>query len=164
MILTLALLIPALLLLCWCWLRRDFNAPADQPLTVCQAECYRWLCFFSALAFAAVAVGMPLTPGETEYSPYCAGLVLVAALCAPLGFLSRICYGEHGLTIRTYLGRVHRLTWQDVAALPAWSPNGALILRAAGKSFFLSNNARGCAAFLRYAAVHCSSSPKEAKA
>lgn len=165
MILTLALLIPALLLLCWCWLRRDFSAPEDQPLTVCQAAFYRWLCFFSALAFAAVALGLPLTTGETQYSPYCAALALVAALCAPLGFLSRICYGESGLTIRTYLGRVHRLTWQDVTALPTWSPNGALILRAAGKAFFLSNSAQGCGAFLRYTACRCrSESPKEAKA
>lgn len=152
MVLTLALLIPAMLLLCWCWLRRGFDAPDDQPRTVCQVAFYRWLCFFSALAFALVAVGLPLTTGETSYSPYCAGLALVAALCAPLGFLSRICYGEEGLTIRTYVGRVHCLTWQDVTALPVWSPNGALILRAAGKTFFLSNNAGGCEAFLQFAA------------
>lgn len=155
MAITYALLAPALLLVLLCWLNRHFDAPEEQPLQVRQSAAIQHMFLWSNITFAVIALGLPLTTGETEYSPYLALLALLTALCAPVGFLSGIRYGEGGLTVRTYFGRIHFLHWEDITALTSWTEDGALFIRTARKTFWLSNNALGCPDFLTYAAEAC---------
>lgn len=114
MILTCSLLAPALLILLLCWLKRDLDAPEDQPLTLCQTSSLRSMFLFGVLSFAALALLIPLVTDQPESAPYLAGMALFASLFAPFGFISCIRYGTGGLTIRTFFGRVHALRWEDV--------------------------------------------------
>lgn len=155
MTLTIAFLTPALLILLLCWLCRDLDAPEDQPLEVRHSRFTQGSFLCSVLTFAAVALLVPLTTGDMEYSPYLALLALLAALIAPFGFLNRIRYGEGGLTIRTFFGRVHELAWRDVTALTTWTEDGALFIRADRKTFWLASASLGCEEFLQYAAQQC---------
>lgn len=154
--LTLALLAPALLILLLCWLRRDLDAPEGQPLEVRHSRFTQGSFLCGVLTFAAVAVLVPLTTGDAEYSPYLALLALMTSLIAPFGFLNRIRYGEGGLTVRTFFGRVHALEWRDVTALTTWTEDGALFIRTGRKTFWLANTALGCEEFLQFAAQQCS--------
>lgn len=156
MTLTIAFLTPALLILLLCWLNRDLDAPEDQPFEVRHSRLTQGSFLCGVLTFAAVAVLLPLTTGDTEYSPYLALLALLTALIAPFGFLNRIRYGENGLTVRTFFGRVHELTWRDVTALTTWTEDGALFIRTDRKTFWLANGSLGCEEFLQYAAQQCS--------
>lgn len=119
MTLTYALLTPALLILLLCWLNRHLDAPEDQPFVLRHMGLYRGAFTLGVLGFAFIAVGIPLTMGETEYSPYLAGMALFASLFAPFGFLSCIRWGDGGLTIRTFFGRVYALRWEDVTTVQA---------------------------------------------
>lgn len=80
---------------------------------------------------------------------------LLTALIAPFGFLNRIRYGEGELTVRTFFGRVHELTWRDVTALTTWKEDGALFIRTGRKTFWLASASLGCEEFLQYAAQQC---------
>jgi len=125
MTLTLVLLTPALLILLLCWINRHLDAPEDQPFTLRHVGLYRGMFTLGVLGFAFIAIGIPLTMGETEYSPWLAGMALFASLFAPFGFLSCIRWGDGGLTIRTFFGRVHALRWEDVTTVKpgGYGPN-----------------------------------------
>lgn len=125
MTLTYSLLAPALMILLLCWLNRRLDAPEDQPFELRHMNLYRDSFILGVLGFAAIAVGLPLTTGETEYSPYLAGMALFASLFAPFGFLSCIRWGDGGLTIRTFFGRVHALRWEDVTTVQPGAYGGS---------------------------------------
>ena len=94
-------------------------------------------------------------------------MALIGALCAPLGFLSCIRYGDDGLTIRTFFGRVHRLRWEDVTTMqegragvsttrPRRSPprqDGFII--ADGRKFYVNYAMSGAGAFIACAKQKC---------
>lgn len=158
MTLTLILLIPALLILLLCWCSRRFEAPEDQPLELRQPRFVQGVFLFGVLGFAAVAIGLPLTTGETEYSPYLAAITLLTSLIAPFGFISRIRYGESGLTIRTYWGRVYAFRWEDISSVKAGAPyqpearqrrDGHIIAR--GHKFYVNYSLPGAEDFIAYA-------------
>lgn len=122
--LTLAFLAPALLILLLCWLNRRLDAPEDQPFELRHMNLYRGSFIFGVLGFAVIAIGLPLTTGDTEYSPYLAVMALFTSLFAPFGFLSCIRWGDGGLTIRTFFGRVHTLRWEDVTLVQGGAYGG----------------------------------------
>ena len=159
MILTLALLTPALLILLLCWLNRDLNAPEDQPLTLCQTGFMRGMFLFGVLGFAILALIIPLVTDMPEAAPLLAGMALFASLLAPFGFISCIRYGTGGLTIRTYFGRVHALRWEDVTLVQAGSygsrsrQDGFII--ADGRKFHVNYSMPGAEDFIRRAQQEC---------
>ena len=69
MTITLAMLLPALLILLLCWLNRNLDAPEDQPHVLRHDSALRGMFLFSVLAFAVIAIGVPLTMGDAQYSP-----------------------------------------------------------------------------------------------
>ena len=159
MILTLALLTPALLILLLCWLNRHLDAPEDQPLTVCQTGFMRGMFLFGVLGFAILALIIPLVTDMPEAAPLLAGMALFASLLAPFGFISCIRYGTGGLTIRTYFGRVHALRWDDVTLVQAGSygsrsrQDGFII--ADGRKFHVNYSMPGAEDFIRRAQQEC---------
>ena len=162
MTLTLSLLAPALLILLMCWLNRSLDAPEDQPLELRQPDMMRTMFALGVLGFALTAVGLPLTTGETQYSPYLAGIALFCALLSPFGFISCIRYGDSGLTIRTFFGRVYALRWEDVTAVRAGAPgrgrrkprrDGWIV--AHGRRFFVNYSIPGAQAFIFRAQQSC---------
>lgn len=159
MILTLALLTPALLILLLCWLNRHLDAPEDQPLTVCQTGFMQGMFLFGVLGFAILALIIPLVTDMPEAAPLLAGMALFASLLAPFGFISCIRYGTGGLTIRTYFGRVHALRWEDVTLVQAGSygsrsrQDGFII--ADGRKFHVNYSMPGAEDFIRRAQQEC---------
>ena len=159
MILTLALLAPALLILLLCWLNRRLDAPEDQPLTLCQTGFMRGMFLFGVLGFATLALVIPLVTDMPEAAPLLAGMALFASLLAPFGFISCIRYGTGGLTIRTYFGRVHALRWEDVTLVQAGSygsrsrQDGFII--ADGRKFHVNYSMPGAEDFIRRAQQEC---------
>lgn len=164
MSITLGFLLPALLILLFCWLNRHLDAPDDQVHELRQPGPMRGMFLFSVIAFAVIAIGLPLTTGETEYSPYLAFLALMASLLSPFAFISGIRYGDSGLTIRTFFGRVHALRWEDVTIVRPGSPDqgrnrqrqdGWII--AAGRRFYVNYSIPGAASFICRAQQECRS-------
>ena len=162
MTLTLALLAPALLILLLCWLNRRLDAPEDQPMELQQPLWVQYTFNLGVLGFAFIAIGLPLTTGESGYSPYLAAMALLASLIAPFGFISRIRYGDGGLTIRTFFGRVHALRWEDVTAVQAGEVcnpatrrrrDGFIIAR--GRKFHVNYAMPGAGDFIRRAQQEC---------
>lgn len=164
MSITLGFLLPALLILLFCWLNRHLDAPDDQVHELRQPGPMRGMYVFSILSFAVIAIGLPLTIGETEYSPYLAFLALLGSLLSPFAFISGIRYGVGGLTIRTFFGRVHTLRWEDVTAVQPGSPyqskarqrqDGWII--AAGRRFYVNYSIPGAEDFILRAQQECRS-------
>lgn len=160
--LTLALLAPALLILLLCWLNRRLDAPEDQPLELRHSGFMQGIFLFGVLGFAFVAIGLPLTTGQTEYSPYLAVMALLTSLIAPFGFISGIRYGVGGLTIRTCLGRVYALRWEDVTAVQPGSHDNPETRRrqdgfiiAKGRRFTVNYAMPGAEDFIRRARQEC---------
>ena len=160
MILTCSLLAPALLILLLCWLKRDLDAPEDQPLTLCQTGSLRSMFLFGVLGFAALALLIPLVTDQPESAPYLAGMALFASLLAPFGFISCIRYGTGGLTIRTFFGRVHALRWEDVTLVRPGScgANGSRqdgFIIADGRKFYVNYSMPDAEDFIRRAQQEC---------
>lgn len=160
MILTCSLLAPALLILLLCWLKRDLDAPEDQPLTLCQTGSLRSMFLFGVLGFAALALLIPLVTDQPESAPYLAGMALFASLFAPFGFISCIRYGTGGLTIRTFFGRVHALRWEDVTLVQEGRCNSGKsrqdgFIIANGRKFHVNYSMPDAEDFIRRAQQEC---------
>lgn len=160
MTLTCALLIPALLILLLCWMHRRLDTLEDQPLSVCQSGFMQGMFLSGILGFSLLALVVPLLTGETEYSPYLAGMALFASLFAPFGFISCIRYGMGGLTIRTFFGRVHSLRWEDVTLVqPGRYSSGRTrqdgFIIADGRKFYVNYSMPDAENFIQRAQQEC---------
>lgn len=131
-----------------CWLRRHLPAPEDQPHRVgfephacgfCLGGCI--LC--ALLAPFAAWTGVPAAAWA---------MVLFAsgfALLSPVACLQAIRYGDGGVTLRTCLGFVHTLQWEDVTGVRP-GRGGWMLLCTTRRRFVLNPQAKGCAEFIRH--------------
>ena len=135
-----------------CWLRRELDAPEDQPHEVRFSNGWRR---FMLICFVVCEVLAPLSvyAAEPAITWYLVSAALLFALLSPMAFLSCFRYGEDGLTLRTYFGITHELRWEDIASVPAFVEDNSrfMILRTADKRFILNPNMRGCEEFVCYA-------------
>lgn len=132
-----------------CWLRRDLDAPEDQPHRVGFGKFARGVI---AGGYLACAVSVPLAQltGVPEAAWAMTVFALLFAMLAPSPFLCAIRYGENGLTIRTWFGVTHRLRWEDIIFVPAYVEDNSqyMLLRTADKRFVLNPLMRGCEEFV----------------
>lgn len=144
----------ALVLLCW--LRRDLDAPEDQPHRVGFGKFARWVIVGGYLVCAMLAPLAQLT-GVPEAAWAMTVFALLFAMLAPSPFLCTIRYGENGLTIRTWFGVTHRLRWEDIVSVPAYTlaRTGCMILRTTNRKFTLNPQMMGCDRFICYARARC---------
>ena len=135
-----------------CWLRRDLDAPEDQPNEVRFSNGWRR---FMLISFAACGLLAPLAAytAEPAVAWYLVSVAFLFAVLSPMAFLSCIRYGADGLTLRTYFGVTHKLRWEDVVSVPAFLADNSkyMILRTADKRFILNPNMHGCEEFVSYA-------------
>ena len=135
-----------------CWLRRNLDAPEDQPYEVRFSNGWRkfmLLCFIACTPLAPLAA----YTAEPAAAWYLLSVALLFALLSPMAFLSCIHYGEDGLTIRTYFGVTHELHWEDIISVPAFVADNSkyMTLRTVDKRFILNPNMHGCEEFVLYA-------------
>lgn len=135
-----------------CWLHRNLDAPADQPF---RAGFGRFARGAVIVGYAACALLTPLAH-LTDVPAAGWGMTIFAlgfTLLTPGAFLPMVCYGEGGLTLRSWFGVVHTLRWEDVASVT--TADRAIILRTASKQFTFSPFMTGSDAFTQYARLYC---------
>lgn len=135
-----------------CWLRRDLDAPENQPNKVRFSNGWRR---FMLISFIACGLLAPLAAytADPAVAWYLLSVAFLFALLSPMAFLSCIRYGEDGLTLRTYFGVTHDLRWEDITSVPVFVADNSkyMILRTEDKRFILNPNMRGCEEFVIYA-------------
>lgn len=135
-----------------CWLRRDLDAPEDQPNEVRFSNGWRR---FMLICFIACELLAPLAAytAEAAVAWYLLCVAFLFAVLSPMAFLSCIRYGEDALTIRTYFGVSHDLRWEDIVSVPVFVEDNSkyMILRTVDKRFILNPNMHGCEEFVSYA-------------
>ncbi len=138
-----------------CWLRRELDAPEDQPHRVGFGNFARWVVVGGYLTCAVFAPLAQLT-GVPEAAWAMAVFALLFAMLAPPPFLCAIRYGENGLTLRSWFGVTNRLRWEDIVSVPVFVEDNSryMILRTADKRFVLNPLMRGCDEFVSYAKEH----------
>ncbi len=147
-----------------CWLRRELDAPEEQPHEVRFGNGWRK---FMLISFIACELLAPLAAytAESAVAWYLLSVAFLLAVLSPMAFLSCIRYGENRLTIRSYFGVTHELHWRDIVSVPAFVEDNSkyMILRTMDKRFVLNPNMHGCEEFVSYAKVRTALTPPSAK-
>ena len=135
-----------------CWLRRELDAPENQPHEVRFSNGWHR---FMLICFIACEVLAPLAAytADPAVAWYLLSIAFLFSVLSPMAFLSCIRYGEDGLTIRTYFGVTHELRWEDIVSVPVFVEDNSkyMILRTEDKRFILNPNMHGCEEFVSYA-------------